>query len=462
MSRARDAIEPVVYHTLRLLSGGAARAYYSRIDVRHAERIPARGPLIIAANHPASLTDVVVLGAMLPRRAHFVAYSGLFEPWPLGLLLRLAGTVPVYRQQEGAENMHRNQEMFRACNETLALGGAVLIFPEGTSFADRRVERLRTGTARMALAYEFGPSRRAPLTLLPIGVHFEDRTRFQSHVTLSVGRPVELASLESAYAADPQATVREVTDRLQVALEKLILNIPSQELARLVRDVERLYSPDLREHMPGAPELLLGRGISECVEFFRVHDRERLHQLWLAVNRYQRKLHALHVEDGAIRRAALESHATQLVTQAALGALPALAGGLVHYVPYQLSGSIGRLVSSDPTRIAFARMVTGAFLFPASYAGLGWYLWRRGGWSEGAILSVLAVCIPLGLFSLGYFRWVARERDRLRVVLLAVTHRRMVARLRAERRRLMRLLDRARDDFMQSLALQRDGAGGGA
>ena len=123
MRRVRDVIVPVVYHSLRLLSGGASRVYYSRIDVRHAERIPARGPLIIAANHPASLTDVLVLGAMLPRRAHFVAYSGLFKPWPMGLLLRLAGTVPVYRQQEGAENMHRNQEMFRACNETLASGG---------------------------------------------------------------------------------------------------------------------------------------------------------------------------------------------------------------------------------------------------------------------------------------------------------------------------------------------------
>jgi len=458
MRRLRDAIVPVIYHSLRLLSGGASRVYYSRIDVRHAERIPARGPLIVAANHPASLTDVLVLGAMLPRRAHFVAYSGLFKPWPLGLLLRLAGTVPVHRQQEGAENMHRNQEMFRDCNETLASGGAVLIFPEGTSHEDRRVERLRTGTARMALAYEFGGARRAPLTLLPIGLHFEDRTRFQSRVTLSVGRPVELASLGGRYAADPQATVREVTDRLQVALEKLILNIPSQELARLVRDVEALYGSDLHEHMPDAPALLLGRGISECVEFFRVNDRERLHHLWLAVNSYRRKLHALKIHDSGIRGTAIEADTARLVTQAMLGAVPALVGGVVHFVPYQLSGGIGRLFASDPTRIAFARMMTGAFVFPASYAGLGWLLWRRVGWSAGAVLAVLGACIPLGLFALAYFRWLARERDRLRVVLLASAHRRMVARLRVERRQLMRMLDRARDDFMSWVALQREGS----
>jgi hypothetical protein len=176
------------------------------------------------------------------------------------------------------------------------------------------------------------------------------------------------------------------------------------------------------------------------------------------VNSYRRKLQALKIHDSGIRGTAIEADATRLVTQAMLGALPALLGGVVHFVPYQLTGGIGRLFASDPTRIAFARMMTGAFVFPASYAGLGWLLWRRGGWSAGAVLATLGACIPLGLFALAYFRWLARERDRLRVVLLASAHRRMVARLRVERRQLMRMLDRARDDFMSWVALRREGS----
>ncbi|HVQ27915.1 MAG TPA: 1-acyl-sn-glycerol-3-phosphate acyltransferase, partial [Planctomycetota bacterium] len=243
--------------------GAAARVYFSRIEVRHLERLPARGPLLVVANHPASLTDVLVLGPALPRRLHFVAYSGLFKPWPLGVLLRLAGTVPVYRQQEGREHMHQNEDTFRACNAVLRAGEAVLIFPEGTSAGDRSVEKLRTGAARMAFAYEFDAGRGEPLCLLPIGLHFDQRDLFRSAVTVSVGRPLDLEPLRAAHERDPVQAVRELTDRIQAALEKLILNIPSRELVKLVHDVERLYLGDLQLRVPQAPELALCRSISD-------------------------------------------------------------------------------------------------------------------------------------------------------------------------------------------------------
>ncbi len=128
MNPVARAVGVGVYHAMRLILGSAARSYYPEIDLRHPERIPRSGPLLIVANHPASLTDVLVLGAVIPRRLHFVAYSGLFSPWPLGFVLRLVGAVPVYRREEGAEHMHRNQEMFRACNQVFEGSGAVLIF----------------------------------------------------------------------------------------------------------------------------------------------------------------------------------------------------------------------------------------------------------------------------------------------------------------------------------------------
>ena len=67
--------------------------------------------------------------------------------------------------------------------------------------------------------------------------------------------------------------MRDLTQELQTALEKLILNIPSPDLAKLVRDVEQLYLPELKAYQPDAPELALGRSIAECVEHFRAHRR---------------------------------------------------------------------------------------------------------------------------------------------------------------------------------------------
>src|SRR5262249_8324818 len=201
---------------------------------------------------------------------------------------------------EAGSQLRGNEAPCRASTPRPRRGGAVPISPEGTSLSDRRVEKLRTGTARMAIAYEFGRERSEPLCLLPVGVHFDDRKRFRSGVTLSIGRPVPLESVRGLVADDPAEAVRELTARLQTPLEKLILNIPSHELAQLVRDVEQLYLPDLQAHVPGAPELALGRGIADCIEFYRVHDRERLHRIWLAMNVYKRKLAALRLNDAAI------------------------------------------------------------------------------------------------------------------------------------------------------------------
>jgi 1-acyl-sn-glycerol-3-phosphate acyltransferase len=454
------ATSDVFYGLLRLVLGTAVRLYYQRIEIRHPERIPAGGPLLVVANHPASLTDVLALGAAVDRRMHFVAYSGLFENPLMGFGLRLAGTIPVYRQEDAAEQMHRNEEMFAACNRSLGEGGAVLIFPEGTSRSDRKVEKLKTGAARMALAYEFREHGAGGLVLLPIGLHFTERARFRSDVLLSVGRPIELADLRETHRADAGQAVRELTDRIQAALEKLILNVPSIEVGQLVREIEQIYLEDLREAAPQAPDLALVRGIADSVDFYRRFDPERLHRIWIAVTAYRRKLSALDLRDKAVREMnAGGTDLPRLLATFVLGLPFALAGALVNWVPYNASGIVGGLFARDPTRTAFARIVSGLVLFPLTYIALALALNRWAGWSARAIALVLVAFVPLGLVSLRWFGWLRRERHRLRIALLLSANRRLVARLRAERRRVVRLLDAARDDYQESLAVAEEGRG---
>jgi len=445
-----DRLAAPFYYVARTVLGAAARVYFRRIDVRNADRVPARGALLVVANHPASFTDVMVLGAALSRRLHFLAMAPIFKPWIRGFGLRLCGTLPVYRREDDPTLMDRNDTTFRACHEILDQGGGVLIFPEGTSRTDRSIVKVKTGAARLALAQDARPDQSGRLTMVPVGLHFADRTRFQTNVMVSVGRPIDLAPFREQARTDMQAAVRALTDHVQVVLEKLILNIPAADRLALVAAVERLYREDVRRHAAGAPDLGIARGIAEYINYFNSADPDRIALAWDRIQSYERNLEALRIQDRTVREMLPAPGRTRerlrLLVLGLLGVGPALVGGLVHYLPYRLSGVSGRLVT-DPTRIAAARIAVAVVLFPLTYALIGWGLWRGLGWSPRAVAIALGVLVLAGLHALIYSQWLAHQSQRIRLVFHKVVNRREVARLRRERRELIALCDQSRRDY---------------
>src|SRR4051794_30293172 len=124
----------VVYLLLRALLRHALRVFFRDIEVEGRSDVPEDGPLLLAANHPNTLMDVLLVATALDRRVGFVAKAPLFKSLVLGPLLRFFGAVPVERRQEGALDeaaLRRNEQALAACEEAVARGGAVLIFPEG-------------------------------------------------------------------------------------------------------------------------------------------------------------------------------------------------------------------------------------------------------------------------------------------------------------------------------------------
>lgn len=460
---ASDAAAALTYWVANATLGMAVRLYFHRVEIRHRDRLPARGPLLIASNHPAAFTDVLILGTHLPRRIHFLAMSGIFRPWIRGFGLRLAGALPVYRREDDPQQTFRNNTTFQACHEILDRDGAVLIFPEGTSETDRRLARMKTGAARLALAQEERPGQQGRLALLPIGLHFEDRTRFQSEVILSVGKPIDLTEFRMYAASDPREAVVWLTAALQAALEELILHIPEPEVTSLVHDLDRLYLDELKARGDPRHELELARRVSECVEHFRRTDPERVYRVWRRVEVYGRKLKALRLDDAALRD--LERHPRRMFASAlrvalgAIGLIPALAGGLIHFLPYRASALLANRIAPQPILVAASRIAAGVVILPLTYGAFALLLRAGARWSPQRIALALAMAVVLGIFGLLYFRWLGRERGRLRVALLAVNHGWMVARIRAERRELVAMFDQARADFLAATGAGTAGAG---
>lgn len=220
--------------------------YFAEVQVSGWHQLPERGPLLIAANHPASVLDGFVLAMHTPRPIHYLARSGLFRWRPIGAFFRALGAIPIFRRTETVDATGRNVEVFSRVYELFEDGGCVGIFPEGANSPSGEVRPLRTGAARMALAAEARNASRLGLGIVPVGINFASRELLMASVVLRFGEPIRVADYAELHARDPEAAVDELTGEIRTAIQRQALHIEDRNLAALATDLSSI----LRDELP--------------------------------------------------------------------------------------------------------------------------------------------------------------------------------------------------------------------
>lgn len=195
----------------RWIGGIALHWFYAGITVSGRERIPQRGPLLVAMNHQNALVDALLAMWAVPRDVRITAKATIASN-PLGaLLVRALGIVSLRRSaDEGATvDRMRNEHAFAAIEDALRRGEAVLMFPEGRSHSDPGIAPLKTGLARAALrARAHGVHG---IQIVPVGAAFENKAQPDTDAALVVG---ELIDVDAWPDEDPHALTTELAARL--------------------------------------------------------------------------------------------------------------------------------------------------------------------------------------------------------------------------------------------------------
>jgi len=173
------------------------------MTLENGERVPARGPYIVVANH-VNWKDPPAIELTLRVAIRFMAKQEAFEMLLLGGLLRGIGCFPVRRGEADRRAMV-------TCLQVLRVGNPLGFFPEGTRSRDDRLHRGHPGIAFLA--------RKSGVPILPVGVTGTSEAKLRrSDIRVRVGEPFQLDSL----GLDARATEQDVADAIMRRVAALL------------------------------------------------------------------------------------------------------------------------------------------------------------------------------------------------------------------------------------------------
>lgn len=193
-----------------------------------------QGPLLLAANHPNSFLDAVILDSLFEQPIWSLARGDVFKNKFIARLLNALKILPVYRVSEGVENLSSNYETFDACKEIFREKGVVLIFSEGKCVNEWHLRPLKKGTARLAIN---NWEESIPVKVLPVCINYNSFRSFGKNLFIYFGDPITEKDLP--INTSEGARIQAFNNELRQQLEKRVYEIPQHDLALQTKLLEK-------------------------------------------------------------------------------------------------------------------------------------------------------------------------------------------------------------------------------
>jgi 1-acyl-sn-glycerol-3-phosphate acyltransferase len=455
--------------------------FFRRIEVSGTENVPQTGGGILIAWHPNGLLDPALIISTFPRTVVFGARHGLFK-WPVvGRIMKALGTVPIYRasdMKDASDDARRaaNQKSLDSLAGAVCVGGFTALFPEGVSHDDPFLQELKTGAARLFYrARQLCAEHGVPPVIIPVGLHYDNKTAFRSNALVEFHPPMEIPSvlLGAIDEGDDETFLErssELTNVLEPVLQEVTHATESWELNQMMNRVrslvraERAKRAGVRLKAPDMTERALGMARVWKAYYARLEtDPDDVSALLERIAAYDCALQEVNLEDDDLDKPPpIESKWLPLLLglQAAVVFLvfpPVLLLGLLINAPaYFLIRPIAKSASKQYKDTATIKLLAGLILFPASWltaallVGLGQLQLHetfqgipRAPWAAG-ITTFLIGAIG-GALALVYVELVKRTLTSVRIRAKRKWGATIIAQLSAERSALYEAIEELRE-----------------
>jgi glycerol-3-phosphate O-acyltransferase/dihydroxyacetone phosphate acyltransferase len=361
----------------------ATEASFRSVEVRRAEPEP-RGPVLVVANHGGGLGDILAVIAGGRRFPRFLARDIIWKFPVARQVMNAVRAIPVSRRQDHGSAAD-NTSMFDAAYTGLEQGDLLAIYPEGESVPEPRLAPLRTGAARILLgAWERG----VDTAILPMGLHYFDISVLRGRCLVQIGPPVLMSSLVPGLPSD-----QPLSENNHDAVDAL-----TAVIADRLGDVVAEYADwdQRREYETAAAVYLVGETDTTSVSYSELATTAELisradpdvqREVRTRVKAYMAQLELLGLHDDKVPDLALTGvqiagRAARVVAMTPLAAYGAAVNGFPMLGLRAISMSGVAPATAASLKPAFALIA-----FPAVWAALGWWGYRRAGISGAAMVA---------------------------------------------------------------------------
>ncbi len=227
----------MLYRILKFPAKIALNLYCRQLRINNKAILNTKGPLLIAANHPNSFLDAIIIATLFKRPVYSLVRGDVYANNFYAKILNGMKMMPVYRLSEGAENLDQNYSTFARCREIFHNDGIVLIFSEGRCINEWKLRPLKKGTARLAISsWEEG----IDLTVIPTGINYQSFKSFGKNIILNFGNPVTLhhTGINEAYGKN----ITAFNELLKKELEMLVVQIDKNDQTSIEKSFKVSHS----------------------------------------------------------------------------------------------------------------------------------------------------------------------------------------------------------------------------
>lgn len=434
----------MIYRFLKTICKLALKVYFRKMHINGLENIPEKGPYLIVANHPSSFLDPLCIATNTKPKISFLAKGVLFKNKIIAAILRRLNMVPIYRAEDNPKLVSRNKEVFNACYQKLALRKVIMIFPEGTSEMERRLRKIKTGAARIALGAEKEHNYSLNIKIVPVGLNYTNSSRFRSEVVVNFGEPIMIKDYIEHYKNNEIETVKALTQDIENAIREQMIAINKQEHDELVERVERIYKTSLVEENNSLEDVKISQGITEAVDYYYQTEPQLYDNMANQIDRYFLKLKEVKLSDKSVEKMDKRKRFIPELFKsffALLLGFPFWLFGIVSsYIPYKLPRIVALKITDSEAFYGALLMSLGTMFFILFYSVEIVVFWL---FTQHALLTLCfgVMLVLSGFYTIYYARNARRLYFNLQLALKLNRKKELVKELVIERKRLIKQLN---------------------